>query len=83
MAFSSSKKATTIAGNVKMEVYSFDAASVTSGTVSVGMSTIFAAFVNNGTTAGQGHKVTWDGQLVTISDLTSNDVGQLLVIGVG
>lgn len=83
MAFSSTKKASSIAGNVKLEIYSFDAASVTSGTVSVGMSTIFAAFVNNGVTAGQPQKVTWSGQLVTISDLTASDTGQLIVLGVG
>lgn len=83
MAFSSSKLASSIAGNVKMEIHSFDAASVTSGTISAGMSNIFAVFVNNGTTAGQGHKATWSGQLVTISDLTSNDVGQLIILGNG
>lgn len=83
MAFSSSKLASSLAGNVKLEIHSFNAASVTSGTISVGMSSIMAVFVNNATTAGGGHKAVWSGQTVTISDLTSNDLGQLIVLGVG
>lgn len=83
MAFSSTKKASSLMGNLKVEIHSFDAASVTTGTISVGMSNIMAAFVNNGTTAGQPQKVTWVGQLVTIASLTSDDVGQLIVIGNG
>lgn len=83
MAFSSVKKASSIAGNIKMEIHSFSAASVTTGTISAGMSNIFAVIVNNATTAGQGHKAVWSGQLVTISDLTSNDEGQVVILGNG
>ena len=80
MAFSSSKKARSLAGNVVMEVYSFDAASVTSGTISTGLGTILAVVLNNETTEGQGYP-TKSGQTVTLTGLTSSDTGTVIVVG--
>lgn len=82
MAFSSSKLASTLMGNLRAEIHSCDFASVTEGTVSVGISNIMhMSFTNNVTE--DGGLVSKSGQLVTISGVTSNDTGTLLVIGNG
>ena len=83
MAFSSQKIFSDVGGSSKWDVHTFNAASVTSGTISASMSNPVAVFVNNGTTAGQGHKATISGQTITITDLTANDVGQVLILGNG
>lgn len=82
MAFSSSKTAQSLAGNLKMEIHSCNFASVTTGTVSIGISNILHMSFNNEVTEGQG-LVTKSGQLVTIAGVTSNDTGTLMVIGNG
>lgn len=80
MAFSSSKKGRSIAGNLVMEVHSWDAASVTTGTISVGISNILHVGLNNAVTEGDGI-ATFSGQTVTIAGVTSNDTGTVVVIG--
>jgi hypothetical protein len=79
-AFSSEKKSRSLAGNLIMEVHSFSAASVTSGSISTGIGTILHASLNNAVSEGQG-LVTFSGQAVSISSLTSNDTGSVIVIG--
>jgi len=80
MAFTSSKTARSVAGSLIMETHSWSAASVTSGTVSTGLSTILHASINNLVTEGEGLAVP-SGQAVAISSVTSNDTGTLVVIG--
>jgi len=82
MAFSSSKLASSLMGNLRVEVHSCNFASVTTGDISVGMSNIMHMSFNNETTEAAG-LVTKSGQTVTIASVTSNDVGTLLVIGNG
>lgn len=85
MAFSSAKKSRTDAGNVMIEVWSFNAAGVTTGTISAGISKIHAVHLNNevsGSVSGQ--KATYDANgLITIAGVTSNDTGTITVIGNG
>ena len=82
MAFSSSKTAQSLAGNLRMEIHSCDFAGVTSGTVSIGIKNILHMSFNNEVTEAAG-LVTKSGQLVTIASVTSNDTGTLMVIGNG
>jgi len=85
MAFSSAKKSRSDAGNVMIEVYSFNAAAVTSGTISAGIGKIQSVSLNNETSgAVAGQKAVYDANgLITISGLTSNDIGSIIVIGIG
>lgn len=80
MAFSSEKKARSLAGNLLMEVHSWNAASVTSGSISTGISNILGVYLQNEVSEGQGI-VTRSGQAVSISGVTSNDTGTVLVVG--
>lgn len=80
MAFSSEKKARSLAGNLVMEVHSWSAASVTSGTINTGLGTILHAQVNNLVSEGQGLAVP-SGSNVALSSVVSNDTGTLVVIG--
>lgn len=80
MAFSSEKKSRSIAGNLVMEVHSWNAASVTSGTVNTGIQNILHVSVNNLVTEGQGLAVP-SGANVALSSVVSNDTGTLLVVG--
>lgn len=82
MAFSSELKAQSLAGNVKMEIYSVDFASVTSGTVDVSMSNILHAQFNNAVSDDHGI-LSWSGKTITISSVTSSDTGTLIVFGNG
>lgn len=80
MAFSSEKKARSIAGNLLMEVHSWNAASVTSGTINTGISNILHVGVNNLVSEGQGLAVP-SGANVALSSVVSNDTGTIVVIG--
>jgi hypothetical protein len=82
MAFTSSKVAQSLAGNLRMEIHSCNFAGVTTGDVSIGIKNILFMAFNNEVTEGEG-LVTKSGQTVTISSVTSNDTGSLLVIGNG
>lgn len=80
MAFSSKNKSRTIAGSKIMEVWSWDAAAVTLGSISTGLSVVEHVSINNTVTAGAGKAVPSGGK-VDISGLTLNDVGTVLVVG--
>ena len=82
MAFSASLKAQSIAGNIKMEVWSWNAAGVTTGSFSSGISTILHKQSNNDVTEDVG-LLTNSGQTVTISGVTSNDTGTIVIFGIG
>ena len=80
MAFSSEKKSRSLAGNLIMEVHTWDADSVTSGTISTGIGKILHVSLNNDVTEGDGKAVA-TGQSVAISGVTSDDTGTVLVVG--
>ena len=80
MAFSSERTSNSIPGNLRMETHSFDSASVTTGVISTGLSTILHVSLNNEVTEGDG-KAVISGQKVTLSGLTSNDTGTIVVFG--
>lgn len=63
-----------------MEIHSWNSASVTTGTVSTGLSVVDHISSNNLTTEDVG-KWTAVGGLVTWAGVTSNDVGTVKVIG--
>lgn len=82
MAFSSSSKGVNIAGIKKIEVISFNAASVTSGTISSKISHIEAVIIQNETSGSvAGMKAVATGQNIAVSGLNSNDVGNVVVFG--
>lgn len=82
MAFSSSKVAQSLAGNLRMEIHSCNFDSVTTGDISIGIKNILFMVFNNEVSEAQG-LVTKNGQKVTVSGVTANDTGSLLVIGNG
>lgn len=82
MAFSSSSKQVNVIGVKKMEIISFDAASVTTGVASSKLSHIDSVLINN-TTSGvvAGQKVVVSGSDITLSGVNASDVGELIVFG--
>lgn len=82
MAFSSSSKQVNVIGVKKMEIISFNCASVTTGVASSKLSHIDSVLINN-TTSGvvAGQKAVVSGQDITLSGVNSNDVGELVVFG--
>jgi len=80
MAFSATKKARTLAGTLVMEVWAWDAASVTTGTFTCGLSNVFHISSNNEVTEDVG-KWTKSGSTITVSGVTSSDTGSVVVIG--
>lgn len=80
MAFSSERLIRSDAGNVMIEVWSWNAASVTTGTISTGLSTILHISSNNLVTEDVG-KWTASGQTVTVSGVTSSDTGTVMIVG--
>ena len=80
MAFSSAKIQEAIATPLKIMVFSWNAASVTSGTIATGMSAIHHVAVNNLVSEGQGLAVPTGGN-VALSGVVSNDTGTIIVFG--
>ena len=80
MAFSSEKKARSLAGNLIIEVHSWNAASVTSGSISTGVPNILHISLKNDVTEANGQAIA-TGQKVDISSVTANDTGSILVVG--
>jgi len=80
MAFSSAKVDEGFATPLKIAVFSWNAASVTSGTIKTGFSVIHSVVVNNLVSEGQGLAVPSGGD-VALSSVVSNDTGTLTVIG--
>jgi hypothetical protein len=89
MAFSSSLKKSDVSGTTPYKIYTCDFASVTTGHIKTGFSTVIAAFFNNGVTEGQGlvkiNRNSADDAAeaggVNVSGVTSDDTGQLIVFG--
>lgn len=80
MAFSASLIKTDIQGTTKVEIWSFNAASVTTGTIKTGMAQIHHMAINNEVSEAQGLVTKSNGD-VTIASLTANDTGTLIVYG--
>lgn len=80
MAFSATLKRKSLMGNMRVEVWELDFASVTTGTFSAGLGTIDHVSFNNETTEAQG-LVTKSGSEITVSGVTSSDVGTIIVFG--
>lgn len=87
MAFSKTLLHRGVAGGLAFEIYSLDFASVTSGAFSTGLSDVHFAAFNNYTTEAQGLvKRNYDGSTtvkgsVSVSSVTSSDVGEIIVFG--
>jgi len=80
MAFSSSLIKSDIQGTTKVQYWSFDAASVTTGTISTGMAAIHHVSLNNEVSEAQG-LVTKSNGVITITSLNANDTGTIAVHG--
>lgn len=89
MAFSSSKSRDDVFGSTKVAFFSCDFASVTTGAVKTGFSTVIDATFRNAVSEGQGLvKINRNAAddaaeagTVNISGVTSNDTGTLIVYG--
>jgi hypothetical protein len=80
MAFSAKKTSRSLAGSKVMEVWTWNAAAVTSGTIRTGLKNIEHVSLNNIVTEADGKAVPTKGD-IAISGVTANDKGTVLVIG--
>lgn len=80
MAFSAIRVSRSVAGSVIKEIWSWSAASVTTGSFSCGLGSVQHISSNNEVTEDVG-KWTKDGSVVTVSGVTSNDTGTVEVTG--
>lgn len=80
MAFSAQQVKQDVIGTSRMEIWSFDADSVTSGTFKAGMGVVHHVQINNEVSEGQGLAVR-NGNEIQLSGLTANDTGTVMVIG--
>lgn len=71
-----------MAGTIKIEIIAFNAASVTTGVISAHMSHIDSVIICNETSGSVANqKAAISGQNITLSALTSGDVGTVIVFG--
>lgn len=80
MAFSSAKLKRAVQGGLITEIWSWNASSVTTGSISTGLGTVLHISPNNNVTEDVG-LWTSSGQTVTVSGVTSNDTGTVMVVG--
>lgn len=80
MAFSATRVSRSVAGNVVKEIWSWNAAGVTTGSFSAGLGTVMHISSNNNVTEDVG-KWTSSGSVVTVSGVTSNDTGTVEITG--
>lgn len=80
MAFSATRVKSDIQGTTKVEYWSWDAASVTTGAIDSGIANIMHISGNNSTTEGQG-LWTNESNVVTVAGLSSSDVGTVKIEG--
>ncbi len=89
MAFSSTCKKSDVFGTTQVKFFDVDFASVTTGAVATGFSTVLAATFNNSVSEAQGlvkiNRNAADNAAeagtVNISGVTASDAGQLIVYG--
>jgi hypothetical protein len=80
MAFSSERVERQYLGNVAIEIHTWNAASVTTGSIGTGLSSVLHISPNNLVTEDVG-KWTASGGTVTVTGVTSNDTGTVVVFG--
>jgi len=80
MAFSATKQSRSIAGNVVIEIWSWNADAVTTGSFSCGLGTVQHISSNNEVTEDLGKWVD-TGSLITVTGVTSGDTGTVMVVG--
>lgn len=82
MAFSSTLVSSNVVGNKRELIFSWNSAGVTTGTISTGLSNVEHMSVNNLVTADKpGKAVVSSAGVITLSGVTSNDTGTILVKG--
>ena len=88
MAFSSEKVAEGQISGLKVQLWTWNAASVNEGIIRTGLSNVRIALHNNDTTEADGKiqknksaASTVEQGAIFLSSVTSNDVGEMLVIG--
>jgi hypothetical protein len=90
MAFSSTVVKADVVGTMQVKIFDCNFASVTTGAVKTGFSTVYMAVFNNAVTEAQGlvkaNRNAADNAAeqgtVNISSVTSNDTGKLIVFGI-
>lgn len=81
MAFSANLKRQTLMGNLRVQIWEVDFAGVTTGVIASGLSAVDHISFNNEVSEDQGLSVA-DGSNVTISGVTSDDTGTVMIVGV-
>jgi hypothetical protein len=80
MAFSSTKVKDDIFGTTRVQIWTWSAASVTTGTISTGFTKVLHISPNNEVTEDIGKWVPTNGNVV-VSGVTSNDKGTVIIYG--
>lgn len=80
MAFSATLKRQSLMGNMRVEVWDVDFASVTTGTFSCGIGQVDHISFNNEVSEAQG-LATNSGSSITVAGVTSSDVGTVMIVG--
>ncbi len=81
MAFSSVRVKSDIQGTTKVEYWTWNAASVTTGTINSGIKNIMHVSSNNLVTEDVGKWVYSDAGVVTVTGVTSSDTGTIKIEG--
>jgi len=81
MAFSSVRVKTDIQGTTKVEYWTWNAASVTTGSITSGIGNILHVSSNNLVTEDVGKWVYTTAGVITVTGVTSSDTGTLKVEG--
>lgn len=81
MAFSATLKRQNVAGVLRQQIWEWNAAGVTSGTIKTGLSQIDHISFNNQVTENDGKAVA-SGSDINITSVTSNDTGTISVWGI-
>jgi len=81
MAFSATKVKDDIFGTTRVQIWTWSAASVTSGTINTGFGKVLHVSSNNEVTEDVGLWVPTAGA-IAVSGVTSNDTGTVIVYGI-
>lgn len=81
MAFSATLKRQSLMGNMRVEVWDVNFASVTTGSFSSGIGQVDHISFNNEVSEAQG-LATNSGSDITVAGVTSNDVGTVMIVGI-
>lgn len=81
MAFSATLKRQSLMGSLKVQIWDVSFASVTTGTIASGLSEVDHISFNNEVSDDHGISSS-SGSNITISSVTSNDTGTVMIVGV-